>query len=502
MLQDTQGTGNHNVLQDRTIWNIDGLTLIDNDNHSSLQSDVSAQVDITSNSQVVQLQNLRHVRNSLLEVIDLLEVRAQLDQWVGKSISGRVQFQGTVLKEEQVRLHQKQVGTSLDRQESRSWNHNTVSTLKVSNGSTNSGLQLQDVDVGVSLGDGLLVRNDLGLDAVGLHQSLDSTQVDPQVVGVEVLELLDTLEVLNVLLWHLSDFQQTHLAVVVDQGTTLDVGSGLVGQFHEVLGTGLDHVVQDVGVDSSTQVVTVGNKQDLSTLSQQGVQLTGGKQTLKQVTVSWRVPALQIVVVRVWDRQERVLEDSRELGLVESSHSDPVALVLLDDLGGVGVGVERVHQQERHVGVVSAVQVLNLSHGQVQERVAVSHLNHRLGTHATHGGTQTSVQLQHGQFGQVGGLLLGSLRQLGVLHNLAGAGRLDLVPVQRVAAGLVGDVSSEQGKERVHLGLELALSLGVLDGVDQVVQGIAHLRSSHGGGGVVEGLALLVWLKMAFELAH
>lgn len=149
-----------------------------------------------------------------------------------------------------------------------------MSTAKVSDSGTNSSFKLQDIDVRGALRDGLLVGDDLRLDSIRLDQSLHGTQVDPQVVSVEVLELLDTLEFLNVLLRHLSDLQQSHLTIVVDQSTTLDIGSGLIGQFHDVLGTGLDHVVQDLSVDGSTQVVTVGDEQDFSALGQERVQFT------------------------------------------------------------------------------------------------------------------------------------------------------------------------------------------------------------------------------------
>lgn len=493
MLQNAQVTGDDDVLQDGAIWNVNRVGVIDNNDNGTLQSDVSTKLDVTSNGQVVQLQNLGHVRDSLLEVIDLLEVRAQLDQWVGETISGWVQSQCTVFKEEQVRLDQQQVGTGLDWQESGSRNNHTVSIVKVSDGSTNGGLQLQDVDVRRALGDGLLVRNDLGLNGIGLDQSLDGSQVDPQVVSVEVLELLDTLELLDMFLWNLSDFQQSHLTIVVDQSSTLDVSSGLVGQFHDVFGTGLDHVVQDFSVDGGTQVVTVGDEQDFSALGQKRVQFTRGHQTLEQVTVSWRVPAVQVVIEGVRDRQKRVLEDSWESGLVEGSHSDSVALVLLDDLGGVSISVERVHQKKWHVGIVFSVQVLNLSNRQVQEGVTVSHFNDRLWANATHGGTQTTVQLQDGQLGKTFGDLFRGL-QVAVLNDLTWRRRLDFVPLQSRTRSLISQVSSEQGKEGVHLGLESLLVLLLRHSVSQVVQGITHLGSCHSGSSIVKSLVLLVYV--------
>ena len=48
-------------------------------------------------------------------------------------------------------------------------------------------------------------------------------QVDPQVVGVEHLELLDGLEILLVVLGDLRDLEETKFAAVLDQGASLNV---------------------------------------------------------------------------------------------------------------------------------------------------------------------------------------------------------------------------------------------------------------------------------------
>lgn len=104
MLQNAQVSSDDNIFQDCSVWNVNGLTIVDNNDDSALQGDISAKVDVTCDGQVVQLQDLWHVRDSLLEVVDLLEIRAQLDQWVRETVSGGVQLQCTVLEEEQVGL--------------------------------------------------------------------------------------------------------------------------------------------------------------------------------------------------------------------------------------------------------------------------------------------------------------------------------------------------------------------------------------------------------------
>ena len=77
-----------------------------------------------------------------------------------------------------------------------------------------------------------------------------------------------------------------------------------------------------------------------------------------------------------------------------------MALVLLDDGLGVLVGVEGVHEDEGDVDVVGAVEVLDLADREVEEGHAVADLDDGLGTDATHGGTETTVELDNSQLVQ------------------------------------------------------------------------------------------------------
>ena len=60
-------------------------------------------------------------------------------------------------------------------------------------------------------------------------------QVHVDGVSVEVLELPDRLEVFDMLWRHLGDFEKSNVALIVDDGSTLDVCLGLVGQLHQEL---------------------------------------------------------------------------------------------------------------------------------------------------------------------------------------------------------------------------------------------------------------------------
>lgn len=201
--------------------------------------------------------------------------------------------------------HQEQVGTRLDGQESGSGDvdsdgvpidgnrTNTTQTLvsklesesmrqcsraqdspKVLDGGTDGGLELDD---GFSLGGDLVVDNDLQVQLVIVQNALHRGQLHPHRVGVEDLELVDVLELFQVIRGYLGDFEQTEVALVVDQGTSLDVGLGLVGELHEVLGLRVDHLLVNVQVDGGTQVVDVGDKDVL---------LASGDQLVEQARVA------------------------------------------------------------------------------------------------------------------------------------------------------------------------------------------------------------------------
>src|SRR5690242_9300430 len=80
MLQQAQAALNHHVLQDRARGDIDGAALGGHDDDGALERDATAQVDSAGNGQVVELEDLGDRGNALLEVGNLLEVAAELDE--------------------------------------------------------------------------------------------------------------------------------------------------------------------------------------------------------------------------------------------------------------------------------------------------------------------------------------------------------------------------------------------------------------------------------------
>ena len=186
------------------------------------------------------------------------------------------------------------------------------------------------------------------------------------------LELSGGAELVEVVLGDLSNFEQSDLSVVVDDGTTLDVGLGLVSDLHDVLGLRVDHGLHDVQVDDRTEVINVGNEDVLLSGGDEFVEETRvptvrdillvrsghSRQGVKDVSVTWWVPVglFRVGLSGTWE--ERLLVDSWVSGLLKGEDVDVVVLVFLNDSGSVFVGVERVHEDERNVNVVFGVEVL------------------------------------------------------------------------------------------------------------------------------------------------
>lgn len=287
MIENTQTTSNNLVLQDGTRRNVNVFTMVSNDNHSTAKLHLGAKADITGNSQVVQFQDLRNGLETGQKVVDLLEVITQLDKRDVAEHTVRVDHETTVDKRVQVGGNQEQVRSRLDRQEASSGHIDTMGILEMLDGSTDSSFELDDL---LALRSSLIVDNNFQVHSLFVHDTLDSLQVNPQVVGIENLELLYRLEILDVFVGNLSNFQETDMAIIINEGTTLNISLGLVGNFHDELGVGFNHVVENVEINSGTQVIDIGNKEVLFALSNQLVQETRVVDGLVQITVTRRIP--------------------------------------------------------------------------------------------------------------------------------------------------------------------------------------------------------------------
>lgn len=355
MVQDVEVAGNNLVLQDRARGNVNMRASVGNNDHSALENNIRTKRNISSDSQVVELQNVGWVVEAGQKVVDLLEVIAQLDQRNGVEHALGVDRQLAVVERVEIGGDQEQIRGRLDGQETATGDVDTVCVVEVLDTGTDGSLELDHL---LARFGGLVVDNDLQGELTVLDNTLDRLEVDPQVVGVEDLELLDRLEVLDVLGGDLGNLEQADRTLIVDERTSLDIGSGLVSDLHEELGTRLDHVVEDALVDGGTQVVDVGDKNVLLAIGNELIEESRVVERVEQVSVTGGVPVGNVAVGVAGGGEERVLVDARVSGLVEGQDLNVVGGVLLDNALGLVVSVERVHEDEGHVDVLGLVQVL------------------------------------------------------------------------------------------------------------------------------------------------
>jgi len=222
---------------------------------------------------------------------------------------------------------------------------------------------LQDSHIALTLfvcRDRFLVGNDLHLELMIVNNALNGLQIEPDVVCVEVFELFDTLELLDVVGGDLGNFQEPDGALIVDNGTTLDICLRFVGQFHDILSLSFDHVVKNVDVDDGAEVVDVADKDVFLAASDHGVEGAAVDKGIKDISVSGRIPGLDWGIVLAGDGEKGVFDNSGEAGLVEGDDVDVVALVLLDDALGVVFSVEGVHEGERDIAVICTIEILTI----------------------------------------------------------------------------------------------------------------------------------------------
>ena len=86
-----------------------------------------------------------------------------------------------------------------------------------------------------------------------------------------------------------------------------------------------------------------------------------------KISVTRRVPVLLVGVGTTGAREKSLLEDTWVPGLVEGGDTKLLVGILLDDSDGIFVGVERGHEDEWNVHLVSGVQMFDLADGQVEE---------------------------------------------------------------------------------------------------------------------------------------
>src|SRR2546423_8070509 len=231
----------------------------------------------------------------------------------------------------------------------------------MSYGRANRSLQLQNIQITVAFlirTDGLLIRDNLHFQFLIFHNSFNCFQVKPNIIRVEVFELFDTLEFFNMIRGNLCNFQESNSSFVIDDCATFDIGLGFICQLHDVFGLAINHMLEYIEVNDGAQIVDVADEDDFFAAGDQIIEYTTVGKGIKDITMARRVPGLDGGIVVSGHGKLRIADDSRKAGLVKGKNVDVVALILLNDALGIILGIKRVHQNERDVAIVSAVQVL------------------------------------------------------------------------------------------------------------------------------------------------
>lgn len=130
--------------------------------------------------------------------------------------------------------------------------------------------------------------------------------------------------------------------------------------------------LQDLEVDIGTQVVNVADEHVLLASFEEFVQQAGVADGVEDVTVARRIPLALLGCCTARNGEEGLLADTGVTGLVEGEDLDVVVGILLDDTLSLIVGIERVHQDERDVGLVSFVEVLSGIHASRFRTLSIS----------------------------------------------------------------------------------------------------------------------------------
>ena len=355
MLDNVEFTSDNLVLEDGSRRDIDASAVVGNNDDGTFEGNFGAKVNVARHRQLIEFEQVGGGSEAIIVARDILKVRAELDNGGAAKVTRGIHHQSSVLELVEIGLDGEQVGSRLDGQETIARHINTMSVLKELNGSAGSGFELNDILASNILG---VANNVHILEHTSLNDTLDGRERHPQVVGVENLEFLDRLEILNVLARNLGDFEQLDHSSVLNQGSSLDISTSLVSHLHQELGLRFFHVLQNVKVDGGGKIINVGDEEVFLSLGQETIQEARVVERLENVTVSRGVPLAQGTILRARHGRERVLQDARIARLVESLDPDAGSRVLLKDGHSVLVGVERVHQDEGNLAAKLLVEVL------------------------------------------------------------------------------------------------------------------------------------------------
>jgi hypothetical protein len=246
--------------------------------------------------------------------------------------------------------------------------------------------------------DGLLVADQRQRhDAVVVGQQLrQRRQMQPEVIGVEVLIAADILEFLRLLRRTLRRLAQDELTIrLLRQVAALAVSGGARRHLHQEGDAIGGEVAENGEIERRTQVVGVAHEDSFVARGEHLLQHAAGDQRRVDVAVTGGTPRL----LRVGGPRRRLQRLFPDLWLLVL---DKIQRHILDKIGVTGKGVQcrracgkAVHQHQRQPRTGRLAQMAHLLHDDVQEGAPFLHHEQRLGAVHAHAGAQPAVELEH-----------------------------------------------------------------------------------------------------------
>lgn len=157
VLNDVKFTGDNFVFENGARGDVDTSAMVGDDDDSALESDFSAEVNVTGDGELVEFEKIGNGGKSVVVGRDVFEVRAKLDDGSRAEVTERVHDESAVHEGVEVGLNGEKIGSGFDRKEAISGYVNAMCVFEELNGSASSGFELDDVFAS----DGFRVANDI-----------------------------------------------------------------------------------------------------------------------------------------------------------------------------------------------------------------------------------------------------------------------------------------------------------------------------------------------------
>ena len=353
--------------------------------------------DLSRNSEAVSIDKGGHCAE-LGEGIHEFIFTREFDHW-GFSLAGWHEADtavGPLLVG--VAAESKEIGGGFDGCKTGAWHFDCHRAIEALDSSTHRGFELPDRrGLLVARVDCLAVLNHRKREHSfrGIKGFLEGRKIEPEVIGVEKLMARDVLEVLEITLGTLRDFAEDEsvIALTDREVAAFFIGFGPPSDLHREGCSAFGKPIEESGIESRSQVVTIGNKGIFDAVSEEAIQPAAADQGRVEVAMARRAP---LMVGFAWpsnglhgggiDFRDFVLQHFHFLA-VEGTTFESGQSVL--------AGGKRIHEQKAHLSPGIGAEGGNLLGDEIEEGFAVFHLKEAFCFLKAHAGAQATIELQH-----------------------------------------------------------------------------------------------------------